>query len=515
MTSTFFEQRASYFFANNKKDKHFTVDAIGVVMYDENNNSSIDLDDSDTSSPTSTRSHYFMSSSSSSSSAEDDLGSDSDASEGTSASSTEESFSEDIFHIEKPIQMTSGNDLIIENESEQLVLYQEDNGEEILSQSPAEFDSILAAAAENDQPLPMSLAESSTLADVSHDGTSVVCKTGPSGFFQDNIVIPDSYIDSWSKHAANPRVIRIKATSNEMCSEDCYGLVNLLEPTGISVVSDIDDTIKDTQVLRGAKTVLRNTFFQAARAVDGMAETYKTLYDQGLDFHYVSNSPFQLVSMLKDFLHENSFPLGSFHLRMSGNPLARFTETPGQAKRESVLQIMRDFPERQFIFIGDSGEIDLEIYARIAREHPGRVLKIFIRDVTTSYMQHKATKNSRLDSNDSAPASPRMKISLGPRRLSLGRQSSSNSASPRLEGESYPLHSPLSERPLPRNNSFTSISSSSPSSKKSMIDLFHERIHKAQIDLPEGLIVLFNSADEIATDPVVQEAARQQMELSQ
>lgn len=219
--------------------------------------------------------------------------------------------------------------------------------------------------------------------------------------------------------------------------------------------------------------------------------------------------------MLKDFLHENSFPLGSFHLRMSGNPLARFTETPGQAKRESVLQIMRDFPERQFIFIGDSGEIDLEIYARIAREHPGRVLKIFIRDVTTSYMQHKATKNSRLDSNDSAPASPRMKISLGPRRLSLGRQSSSNSASPRLEGESYPLHSPLSERPLPRNNSFTSISSSSPSSKKSMIDLFHERIHKAQIDLPEGLIVLFNSADEIATDPVVQEAARQQMELSQ
>lgn len=48
-----------------------------------------------------------------------------------------------------------------------------------------------------------------------------------------------------------------------------------------------------------------------------------------------------------------------------------------------------------------------------------------------------------------------------------------------------------------------------------MIDLFHERIHKAQTDLPEGLIVLFNSADEIATDPVVQEAARQQMELSQ
>lgn len=273
MTSTFFEQRASYFFANNKKDKHFTVDAIGVFMCDEDHhNGSLDLIDSDTSSPTSNRSHFFMSSSSSSSSADDDLVSESDASEGTSASSAEESFTDELYHIEKPIKITSDDNLMIQNESERLVLYNEES-EAILSQSPSQFDSILAAAAENDQPLPMSLA------DVSHDGTSIEVKTGPSGFFQDNIVIPHSCIDAWAKDAANPRVIQIKASSTDasMGAEDCFGLVNLLEPTGISVVSDIDDTIKDTQVLCGAKTVLRNTFFKAAVAVDGMAETYKTM----------------------------------------------------------------------------------------------------------------------------------------------------------------------------------------------------------------------------------------------
>lgn len=219
--------------------------------------------------------------------------------------------------------------------------------------------------------------------------------------------------------------------------------------------------------------------------------------------------------MLKDFLHENNFPLGSFHLRMSGNPLARFTETPGQAKRDSVLQIMRDLPLRQFIFIGDSGEIDLEIYSRIAREHPGRVLKIFIRDVTTTHMHRKATKNSRSESADSVPASPLMKLSLGTRRLSLGRQSSSNSAVSRLEGEQYPSNGPPSATALPRNNSFTSISTSYPSTRKSMIDLFHERINKAQADLPEGMIVLFTSSDDIASHPDVQQIIRNQVEFSQ
>jgi hypothetical protein len=208
--------------------------------------------------------------------------------------------------------------------------------------------------------------------------------------------------------------------------------------------------------------------------------------------------------MLKDFLHENSFPLGSFHLRMSGNPLARFTETPGQAKRDSVLQIMQDFPERKFIFIGDSGEIDLEISSRIAREHPGRVLKIFIRDVTTTHMQRKASKKS--ESFDVAQTSPLMKISLGNRRLSLGRQSSSNSADSRLEGDVYPIK----EQGIPRNNSFTSVSTSGPSTRKSMIDLFCERIKKAQSDLPEDMITLFTSSQEIISDPIVQEAMRDQ-----
>ncbi|KAG2175520.1 hypothetical protein INT43_001167 [Umbelopsis isabellina] len=502
MTATLFEQRAAYFLANNKKDQMFTVDCVGIADFDD----SLEDPESESSSPVSARSNFFSSASSSSSA--EDFGSESEASIGTIASSADEN--DEIYHTEKPIKIHKNN-IIVESQTERINFSEEDS-ERILSSSPEPFETILDSSME--KPLPMSLNDPATLANVSQDGTSIVVKTGPSGFFQDNIIIPDTCIGAWSaKDTAHPRMIKIKASPSDEseCSETCYGLVNLLEPTGISVVSDIDDTIKDTQVLAGAKTVLRNTFFKAARPVDGMANTYKSLYDQGLDFHYVSNSPFQLVSMLKDFLHENNFPLGSFHLRMSGNPFSRLTETPGQAKRESVLQILKDFPERKFIFIGDSGEIDLEIYARIAREYPGRVIKIFIRDVTTAHMHRKLAK-SKPYSSDSAPASPKMPLALGNRRLSLGRQSSSNSASPRLEGESYPLNSPtISTRSLPRNNSFTSLSSTSPTTttKRSIIDLFHERIKKAQADLPEGLIVLFDKAEDISSNADVKEVLTQ------
>jgi hypothetical protein len=48
-----------------------------------------------------------------------------------------------------------------------------------------------------------------------------------------------------------------------------------------------------------------------------------------------------------------------------------------------------------------------------------------------------------------------------------------------------------------------------------MIDLFHERINKAQADLPEGMIVLFTSSDDIASHPDVQQIIRNQVEFSQ
>lgn len=87
--------------------------------------------------------------------------------------------------------------------------------------------------------------------------------------------------------------------------------------------------------------------------------------------------------MLDKFIKDAQFPPGSMHLRGDGKLISRLVETPGQAKRDAILDILRDFPQRHFVLVGDSGEIDLEIYTRIALEYPHQILKIYIRDVTT------------------------------------------------------------------------------------------------------------------------------------
>ncbi len=50
-------------------------------------------------------------------------------------------------------------------------------------------------------------------------------------------------------------------------------------------------------------------------------------------------------------------------------------------KLRAIEPILAAYPERRFILIGDSGEQDPEIYAQVARDHPGRVTTIFIRAV--------------------------------------------------------------------------------------------------------------------------------------
>ncbi|KAI8324493.1 hypothetical protein GQ54DRAFT_296169, partial [Martensiomyces pterosporus] len=162
------------------------------------------------------------------------------------------------------------------------------------------------------------------------------------------------------------------------------GVAHLVEPEGISVISDIDDTIKASNITADKRIVLETVFARPLQAVPGMAELYREWYKLGGEFHYVSNSPWQLYPSLDDFFHQNKFPPGSAHLR-SFDPngllsVSNFTGTP-QMKRDTIEQLFSVFPNRKYIFVGDCGEHDLETYTDLARRFPSRVLRIYIRDL--------------------------------------------------------------------------------------------------------------------------------------
>lgn len=180
------------------------------------------------------------------------------------------------------------------------------------------------------------------------------------------------------------KAISFRAVLGEGDVREFRGTAQLLRETGLSVISDVDDTIKVTHV-RDRQELVRKTFYQPFQAVEGMAETYRRWAAHGADFHYVSASPWQLYEPLADFATTNRFPAGSWHMKQfrvkDGSFLALF-ESPEKYKLSVIEPMLRQFPQRRFILVGDSGERDPEAYGVLARKHPEQIQRILIRNVT-------------------------------------------------------------------------------------------------------------------------------------
>jgi hypothetical protein len=156
-----------------------------------------------------------------------------------------------------------------------------------------------------------------------------------------------------------------------------------LDGGGLAVISDIDDTVRVSEV-GDRRRLLENTFLRPFVAVPGVAAIYRRWAAEGAAFFYVSGSPWQLYVPRRDFLATAGFPSGELVLRQ-----ARFTDdlfaslrTPPDAhKLAAIRAILARFPARRFVLVGDDGEHDPAIYRQIAREHPGRIAEIRIRRV--------------------------------------------------------------------------------------------------------------------------------------
>lgn len=164
----------------------------------------------------------------------------------------------------------------------------------------------------------------------------------------------------------------------------CFpGQVHLLGREGISVISDIDDTLKHTHVL-SRQALLANTFLREFEPVPGMATLFREWADQGAAFHYVSSSPWQLYRNLASLFEEEGFPEGSFHLRafrLRDHLMRRILLMRRSGKGTVIKNILQMFPDRRFLLVGDSGEADPEIYAGIAKKFPRQVARVLIREV--------------------------------------------------------------------------------------------------------------------------------------
>jgi phosphatidate phosphatase APP1 len=188
--------------------------------------------------------------------------------------------------------------------------------------------------------------------------------------------------------------VRLEIVHPQSSGPLAVGQAFLLPAEGLSIISDIDDTLKHSYV-SCKRTLLTNTFLREFSPISGMAELFRDWAGAGAAFHYVSSSPWQLYRHLAEHLAEQGFPEGSYHLRafrLRDHLIRRILMLRRSGKAAVIRGLMQTFPRRQFVLVGDSGEADPEIYGAMARRFPRQVAGIYIRELDgprTSFVRYQ------------------------------------------------------------------------------------------------------------------------------
>jgi phosphatidate phosphatase APP1 len=181
--------------------------------------------------------------------------------------------------------------------------------------------------------------------------------------------------------------VTLSRESAGLCAAGRVLEVHFLEREGLSVISDIDDTIRISNVCDRV-ALLRGTFLEPFRPVPGMADVYRAWATAGgAHFHYLSATPWQLYMPLAEFLEANGFPRGTFHLndfRWRDRTFFSLFSSPDRYKLRTIEPLLKRLPHRRFVLIGDSGQRDPEAFGELARRYPRQVRWIFIRGLADS-----------------------------------------------------------------------------------------------------------------------------------
>lgn len=200
----------------------------------------------------------------------------------------------------------------------------------------------------------------------------------PNGHFNNVLSIPVKVMKNFDQDG----FLHFSAVTKKGEKRTFYGQVQLINRNGISVISDIDDTVKITHVTDFEK-LIDHTLYKDFIAVPGMAELYKQWSSQQVAIHFVSSSPWQLYSPLVEFVDHKNFPWATFNLklvRFRDKTVMNLFKSGTETKPREIEPILKRYPKRKFILVGDSGEQDPEVYAGIMYRHPAQIIKIFIRN---------------------------------------------------------------------------------------------------------------------------------------
>lgn len=193
------------------------------------------------------------------------------------------------------------------------------------------------------------------------------------------------YLDLVAEHRLEPGIHRV-SYSVKRRKPVSANLYTIPASAKVGIISDVDDTIMITQAPVLWKAAYNLLFLNPKKkaSVPGMSVLFTRIADlfPGAPFFYLSTSPWNVESSIRNFITDHGFPEGPLLLRDLDPRPKTFVPSGPQHKLEFAEQLMADFPDMKFILVGDDGQKDPTTYATIAHRYPGRVLAIAIRQLS-------------------------------------------------------------------------------------------------------------------------------------
>jgi phosphatidate phosphatase APP1 len=151
------------------------------------------------------------------------------------------------------------------------------------------------------------------------------------------------------------------------------------------VVCDVDDTVWITGLRQPLLAAWRTVAGSSAsrHPVPGVAALLRALAGTAGDVPvvYLSNGSWKLDGPVVRFLARRGFPAGPLLMTDWGVTPERWFRDGQAHKRKALERLARELPDVRWVLVGDDGEHDPAVYRAFARDHPGAVAAVAIRQV--------------------------------------------------------------------------------------------------------------------------------------
>jgi phosphatidate phosphatase APP1 len=188
-------------------------------------------------------------------------------------------------------------------------------------------------------------------------------------------------------HAPLTKVtVSVQASKDHAASSATYDVpVWGDKPGSLGIISDIDDTLTDSDVPHKIH-LLFNTLFHSqydVKVFPGAGPQLAKVTGTASGFpvrplFFLTGSPWNLHDRIEFAFNRNKVPKGAFVLR-------RFSKEPMKAydfKLPHLQELFAAFPNTKWVLFGDTGEQDPEVYKTISDQRPDNLQAIFIHNVT-------------------------------------------------------------------------------------------------------------------------------------